>query len=183
MEPFQTAERIKKLKIEPINDKLFRFIASLEDISYCDTGQEFIHKLSIDGTISLPDLVIQTAEPFASHQPYPQCSASLDPVRRLVGLTIGPGFRARVQNIMGRTSGCTHFTSLALDLAGAHTLTLFLRMRQQVSFDTRNGPEGAWTRVGLSIEPKLENACIALTTESPVIKRAKVPLAPKNGSN
>lgn len=177
MDPFRTAERVKKLKIEPVDDTLVHFRSSLEDTSYSGAGEEIIHSLSIEGTISLPDLVIRTVEPRASHQPYLQCSASLDPVRKLVGITIGPGFRAHVQNLMRGTSGCTHFLSLSLDLAASHTLSLFLRMRKKASFESRNGTEGTWTKVGLSLEPRLENACIALTSESAVIQRAKNNLA------
>jgi hypothetical protein len=173
MDSARTAERVKKLRIEPVDDSLLRFYASLDDASHDDTGDERIHSLSIEGTISLPDLVIRTIEPHAHHQPYEACAKSLDPVRKLVGLRIGPGFRARVLSTLGGTSGCTHFLTLVLDLAASHTLSLFLRMRSKVRFDTRNDPDGAWIGTGLAIEPRLENACIALTSDSPVIKIAK----------
>lgn len=173
MDSVRTAERVKKLRIEPVDDSLLRFRASLDDVSHDDTGDEMIHSLSIEGTISLPDLVIRTIEPYARQQPYQVCAKSLDPVRKLVGLRIGPGFRAHVLSALGGTSGCTHFLTLVLDLAASHTLSLFLRMRAKVRFDSRNDPDGAWIGTGLAIEPRLENACIALTSESPVIKTAK----------
>ena len=173
MDPVRTAERVKKLRIEPIDDALVRFVASLDDVSHEDTRDEVIHSLSIEGTISLPDLVIQSIEPHAHHQPYQECAKSLDPVRRLVGARIGPGFRAYALGILGRTSGCTHFLTLVLDLAASHTLSMFLRMRAKARFDARNSPDSAWIGIGLAIEPRLENACIALTSNSPVIKNAK----------
>ena len=173
MTPSRTAERVKKLKIEPVDDTLMRFRASLEDTSQDGAGDEIIHSLSIEGTISLPDLVIRTIEPHASYHPYRECGASLAPVRKMVGITIGPGFRANVQDLMGGASGCTHFLSLALDLAASHTLSLFLRMRDSAAFASRNDPGNAWIGVGLALEPRLENACIALTSLSPVITRAK----------
>ena len=169
----RTAERVKKLRIEPVDDSLIRFHASLDDVSHHDNGDEVIHSLAIEGTISLPDLVIRTIEPLANHHPYLECAPSLDPVRSLVGLRIGPGFRAHVLNTMGGTKGCTHFLTLVLDLAASHTLSVFLRMRSKVRFDTRNDPDGAWIGTGLEIEPRLENACIALTSDSRVIKFAK----------
>jgi hypothetical protein len=173
MDSVRTAERVKKLRIEPVDDSLLRFHASLDDVSHDDTGDEVIHSLSIEGTISLPDLVIRAIEPRAHHQPYQECAKSLDPVRQLVGAHIGPGFRAHVLSILGRTNGCTHFLTLVLDLAASHTLSLFLRMRAKVPFDSRNRHDGVWTGIGLAIEPRLENACIALTSDSPVIEKAK----------
>jgi Protein of unknown function (DUF2889) len=173
MTPSRTAERVKKLKIEPVDDTLLRFRASLEDTSQDGAGGEIIHSLSIEGTISLPDLVIRSIEPHASHHPYAACGASLAPVRKMVGIAIGPGFRAKVQDLMGGTSGCSHFLALAIDLSASHTLSLFLRMRDTAAFSSRNDPDNAWIGAGLKLEPRLENACIALTSASPVIIHAK----------
>ena len=173
MDTTRTGERVKRLRIEPIDDSLVRFHASLEDVSHHADGDEVIHSLSIEGTISLPDLVVRTIEPHAHHHPYLECAPSLEPVRSLVGLRIGPGFRAHVLNTMGSTKGCTHFLTLVLDLAASHTLSVFLRMRSTVRFDSRNDPDGAWISAGLAIAPRLENACIALTSDSRVIKVAK----------
>ena len=169
----RTAERIKKLRIEPVDATLVRFHASLDDISHGDTPDEVIHSLSIEGTISLPDLMIRTIEPRADHQPYGECARSLDPVRQLAGICIGPGFRENVLLRLGRTKGCTHFLTLVLDLAASHTLSLFLRMRAEVAFNVRTNRDGSWIGTGLKIEPRLENACIALRSDSPVIEKGK----------
>jgi len=169
------AERVKRLHIERQSDTLVGFRASLEDRSEDPDGGELIHSLTLQGTISLPDLVIRSIEPHSVHQPYEECLASLEPARQLVGLKIGPGFRAKVQELMGRTRGCTHFLSLVLDLAAAHTLTTFLRMREQALSSERNAPNSKWMKVGLSVEPRLENACIALTSDSRIIRQAKQP--------
>ena len=182
MDPVRTAERVKRLQIEPIDDSLVRFRASLDDVSHLASQDEVIHSLVIEGTISLPDLIIRSIEPHARHQPYANCSASLDPVRKLVGLHIGPGFRAQALDMLGRTKGCTHFLTLVLDLA-ASTLSLFLRMRSKVHVDTRNDPDGTWIAAGLAIEPRLENACIALTSDSPGIRNAKGKAAERQASD
>lgn len=173
MDRDRSAERVKRLKVEPVNDSLLRFHASLVDTAYDANGDELIHSLSIDGTISVPELEILTAEPYVVQQPHPECTKSLDPVRNLVGCRIGPGYRSKVQGILGGTSGCSHFLTLAFDLGASHTLSLFLRMRSQGQFENRNAPEGFWIRNGLKIEPRLENACIALTSDSTTIANAK----------
>ncbi|OYU47353.1 MAG: hypothetical protein CFE31_16375 [Rhizobiales bacterium PAR1] len=173
MEGLGSVERVKKLRIEPVNAGLVRFFASLEDIHAAPAGPELIHSLSIEGTISLPELEILSIEPKANYQPFAQCSATVEPVRRLVGTRINAGFREAVLTAMGRTRGCTHFLALAMDVAASHTLTLFLRMRGSVPFEGRGQPEGAWIGTGLGFEPRLENACMGLRSESPVIVNAK----------
>lgn len=174
MDSNRIAERMKKLRIEPIDGAHVRFRASLDDTSYDDHGEDLIHSLAIEGTISLPDLVIETIEPRAYRQPHDGCVNSLDAVRRLAGTRIGRGFRAKVLDTMGRTKGCTHFLSLALDLGASHTLSLFLRMRAKLPFEDRHG-EGAvrWIATGLVIEPQLEDACIALAGDAPLMREAK----------
>jgi hypothetical protein len=169
------ARRSKWLDVEPIDDRHVRFVLGLQDVSPGDGGEELIHSLQITGVLSLPDLTIVEIEPEAVYHPYPECGASLEPVRQMAGTRIGPGFRQRVIDLMGRTRGCTHFMALMLDLSAAHTLTTFMRMRQRVPYASRRLPAGDWMRVGLELVPELENACIALRTESPIIRDARKP--------
>ncbi len=171
----RTAKRSKSLEIEPAGQGRVRFKLGLEDKSHSDEGDELIHVLEIEGEISLPDLKVLWIEPRSMHQPYPECGASLEPVRRIAGVRIGPGFRARVLEVMGRERGCTHFLTLVLDLSAAHTLSLFLRMRERAAFASRNEPGNEWMRAGLELEPRLENACIALRSDSSIIRDAKAP--------
>ena len=169
----RSAKRTKSLDIVPLDEDRARFELTLEDRSFDDTGGELIHSLEIKGLISLPELEILEIEPKAFHQPYAECGASLEPVRKMVGARIGAGFRARVFETMGRTLGCTHFMTLLLDLTSAHTLSTFLRMRARVPMPQRETPTGNWLRIGLEIEPRLENACTALSTQSPIIRDAR----------
>jgi len=169
----RTARRKKWLEVEPIDPTRFRFLMGLEDTSSSEEGVEVIHTLEIKGVLSIPDLEILEIEPRAIFHPYPECGASLEPVRQMVGAKIGRGFRARVLDLMGRTRGCTHFMSLMLDLTAAHTLTTFLRMRERASYARRSDPANEWLRVGLELVPELENACIALNEDSPVIQSAR----------
>jgi hypothetical protein len=173
MDKTRTAKRSKSLEVEPLDGGLLAFRLRLDDTSQSPEGPELIHSLGLDGVLSLPELEIKSITATAYKHPYPECAASIAPVQQLVGARIGPGFRDRVLTAMGRTRGCTHFLTLALDLAAAHTLSVFLRMRSQVPFEARDGITDAWMRKGLEIEPRLENACIALRSESGVIRRAK----------
>lgn len=168
----RTAKRSKSLDVGLVDAGRAWFKLELEDRSAGPGGGELIHKLEIEGELSLPQLEILRIEPRTLHQPYAECGASLDPVRQMVGARVGPGFRARVLELMGRELGCTHYLTLMLDLGAAHTLSLFLRMRERASYAGRREPGSAWLRAGLAIEPKLEGACIALRRGSPVMAAA-----------
>ena len=173
MGPERCAEREKKLRIEPVDDSRVCFHASLIDTSIDEAGNELIHSLRLSGVVSLPDLIIREIDAESVHQPYTACLESVAPMEGLVGLTIGPGYRSKVMALLGGVKCCSHFLTLALDLAATHTLITFLRMRAKIAFEGRHSPDGAWIGTGLKMEPRLENACIALTSESPVIVNAK----------
>jgi len=166
-------ERVKRLGIDPVSPSLVTFRASLEDILTSPEGQEVVHSLLLEGTLSIPDLVIMTIEPRTIVQPYAECAASLAPMQRLVGQSISSGFNSRVRDLLGGTAGCSHFMELALDLSASHTLSLFLRIRDHVKREDDAAGGALRTRVALMLEPRLENACIALTSESSQIRHAR----------
>lgn len=167
------ARRTKSLDIEQVSPELISFHLGLEDLGFTPEGEEVIHALVIDGTLSLPALEIMSIEPRAVHHPYPECAPSLEPVRQMIGTRIGAGFRARVVEVMGREKGCTHFMTLLMDLSAAHTLSVFLRMRRTARYSDRDKTGGGWMEAGLRVEPRLENACVALRSDSPVMKRVR----------
>lgn len=171
----RTAKRTKSLDVGLIDPGRAWFKLELEDRATSPGADELIHKLEIEGELSLPQLEILSIEPRTLHQPYPECGASLEPVRQMAGTRIGPGFRARVLELMGRQLGCTHYLTLMLDLGAAHTLSLFLRMRERALYSERNEPGSAWLRAGLAIEPKLQGACIALRAGSAAIAATSAP--------
>lgn len=174
MDKHRRARRAKSLDVEPRENGV-AFMLRLDDTSHSPEGDELIHSLGLEGELSFPELEIKSIKAHAYKHPYPECAASLAPIQQLVGARIGPGFRDTILKAMGRTRGCTHFLTLALDLAAAHTLSVFLQMRSRAPFESRNDSEDVWMRTGLEIEPRLENACIALRTGSPVIQRARAP--------
>ncbi len=171
------ADRAKTLKVEPLNERLVRFVSSLTDTFRSRRGDDIIHNLVVEGTLSLPDLVIQSINAHAIEQPFESCAASVVPMESLVGVRIGPGFRTEVLERIGGVKGCSHFLSLVLDLAALHTLTTYLQMEVEAPRSGIGADDGRWMAVGLRVEPRLVNACVGLTSESPVIVSAKRHLA------
>ena len=171
MNPDRHVERTKRLRIEPVSNDLVRYYTSLEDRGHTPDGTEVIHSLVMEGTISLPDLTIQSLQASATRQPYRECAASVEPLQRIVGMRIGAGFRARVTELIGGNAGCSHFLALVLDLAASHTLSTYLRMRDRTDLAHSDDDDSNWTAVALTVEPRLENACIALATgKRPIVQ-------------
>ena len=173
------ADREQKLRIEPIDETQVRFVSTLTDTFRTPHGDDLIHALKLEGILSLPDLVIRSIHASSSEQPFESCAGSLAPMAKLAGLKIGPGYRNRVMELIGGTKGCSHFLTMALDLAGSHTLTTYLQMESQVPRREVGVQDGRWIAVGLDIEPRLENACIGLRAETPMMQSARSHRTPR----
>ncbi len=173
------ADREQRLRIEPIDESRVRFVSTLTDTFRTPHGDDLIHALKLEGILSLPDLVIQSIRASSSEQPFESCAGSLAPMEKLAGLRIGPGYRNRVMELIGGTRGCSHFLTMALDLAGSHTLATYLQMESRVPRRAAGVQDGRWIAVGLDIEPRLENACIGLRSESPMMQAAQSHRTPR----
>ncbi|HJQ57044.1 MAG TPA: DUF2889 domain-containing protein [Vineibacter sp.] len=72
---------------------------------------EYVHnmwiRLTVDG-----DMMIHDVEAVIDNSPYRICPAITPNFKRLVGLTIGAGFRKRARVRVGGTQGCTHIVEL-----------------------------------------------------------------------
>jgi len=166
--------RSKTLSTRRAGPDRFSFESALEDVS--STGpdgdwREIVHRIAIRGSVLLPDLRLDGVEAVTEVMPYDLCPAAAAAVGGLHGLRIGPGYRRAVLDLMGGTAGCTHFLTLALELAQLHTLVLHQQMREAVPRVQRVDP--AWMRAGLAIEPRLIGACATLRADSPVILAAR----------
>jgi len=173
MHPNRSVQRSKSLRVDPLDAQTVRFTATLEDHSEGPEGREVIHSLVLEGTISIPDLVIRSVAARALQQPYRECAASVEPMAQLVGLKIGRGFTQKVLDLLGGVRGCSHFLALVMDLSAAHTLTTYLRLRDRVALATSDDDDSDWTRVALQLEPRLENACIGLQADWRPMRNAR----------
>ena len=163
-------KRSKSIELEPIESGRMQFVSTLVDLA-CLSGvtdqperTDHIHDIAIRGSVSVDTMDLFDVRPSARVLPYGECSLAMAAVGRLSGLTLGPGYRQAVIDIMGRTRGCSHFMTLALELAQIQTLVIYAKLRARLPHGDRSDPE--WLRSA----PFLENACFALRTESPVMK-------------
>ena len=82
---------------------------------------ESLHSMGLRITIDRT-LTIVAAEAATDAMPYVgYCDQITPDYKKLIGLTIRPGFSGRVKELLGGTSGCTHIT----DLVGIVATTAF----------------------------------------------------------
>ena len=70
-----------------------------------------IHHMWLRLTVDL-DLKIHDAEAVTDDGPYEMCGSIAVNFKRLIGLTIGPGWRKAIAENVGGVQGCTHLVEL-----------------------------------------------------------------------
>jgi len=72
-------------------------------------------RLTVDDGFTIHD--VQTG---ALNVPFDECHrATAEPMRKLVGLTMGPGWRKAIEGAIGGVAGCTHLRELVFNAATA----------------------------------------------------------------
>ena len=96
--------------------------------------------------------------------PYGECLRGEDPMQRIVGHTMGPGWRQTIERELGGIKGCTHLRELLFNLATAAYQTVFpWRDRER---ETAGVPAAA-----LEQPPYHLGRCIARDFDGPVVKK------------
>ena len=119
---------------------------------------EPIHKMVVRLTVD-EDLLVQNAEAFTAASPYLTCSDANSNVPNLAGLQIGPGWRAGVKKVMGRTLGCTHIRDLIM---GPIALTAYQSIIPWRNRKTQQPPGD---------NPAILGTCHAYATDGPIVER------------
>jgi hypothetical protein len=80
---------------------------------------EAMHDMKI-GFLIDRDYTIRDVQARMRAAPWPDCPASADRYSQLIGLRIGPGFRRKVQELVGGENGCTHLTDLITQVGNTY---------------------------------------------------------------
>ena len=112
---------------------------------------EPVHHMEVRITFN-EELEIVAAEAATLAGPYALCPSATKVFDRLVGLTIGPGWNARVRKAIGGVEGCTHITELMGPVATVAYQTLFSERARQ------RREQGTVPEEGTSLP--LANTCI-----------------------
>jgi len=80
---------------------------------------EPVHLLRVRLTVD-DSLTIRAVQSGAEKAPFAECQlAAAEPMQKLVGLTMGPGWRKAIDGAIGGTGGCTHLRELVFNAATA----------------------------------------------------------------
>ena len=80
---------------------------------------EPVHLLRVRLTLD-DNLTIRAVQTAAVNAPFQECQAPAgEPMQKLVGLTMGPGWRRMIEGAIGGVAGCTHLRELVFNAATA----------------------------------------------------------------
>jgi len=83
-----------------------------------------VHGLSIRLTID-EGMVIREIATSMDFTPFGECLRGEDPMRGMVGVKLGPGWRQAIEKALGGIRGCTHLRELLFNMATAAYQTVF----------------------------------------------------------
>lgn len=160
-------------------DGLFDIEGHLTDVKSYAVPNEFrgtiepgepIHDMWLRLTVD-EDFHVVAVEAVTDAGPFEVCPAITPNFGRLVGLTIGPGWRRKVQERLGGAEGCTHLVELLGPLATTAYQTMFgERSRRRREAEAR-GETVRENPAEAGRKPRLLNTCHAFAETGPVVKR------------
>ena len=96
--------------------------------------------------------------------PFGECASGEDPMQRMVGVTMGPGWRQAIERELGGIKGCTHLRELLFNLATAAYQAVF-PYRERQRHESGGKPEE------VKEPPYHLGRCIAWDSDGPVVAR------------
>ena len=82
-----------------------------------------LHHLLIRASIDTDMVVREIAVAMEAH-PHAPCPQAMASMQRMVGCTMGPGWRRAIEQHLGKVQGCTHLRELLYNMATAAYQTL-----------------------------------------------------------
>jgi hypothetical protein len=82
-----------------------------------------IHGMLIRVTVD-DSFTIREVATAMEHTPFNECQQGVDPMQRMVGATMGPGWRQAIEKALGGIRGCTHLRELLFNMATAAYQTI-----------------------------------------------------------
>lgn len=125
---------------------------------------EPVHDMWLRITID-DDLVIREAVAVTDKGPYSICGDIAPTYDKLIGLTIGPGFKRKALERLGGVHGCTHMTELISTLGTVSYQTAYASRRR-----AREDHGLPVETASASSRPRHINSCHAMASDGPVVR-------------
>ena len=123
---------------------------------------EAIHHMRIRVTVD-DSLTIRQIATAMDSAPFSECQAAADPMTKLVGVTLGAGWRKAIDGAIGGVAGCTHLRELLFNVATAAFQTIPVYRSQQ--------KEAEGQRPDADAPPYYLDKCMSWDTAGPVVQR------------
>ena len=116
-------------------------------------------RVTVDDAMKISDIAVRM--PAA---PFPECQQAKPPMSRLIGHTLGRGWRKAIEHALGGTQGCAHLRELLFNMATAayQTIPHYRNHLRRLS----GAPEPVLKR-----PPPHLGQCLAWDFDGPVVKR------------
>jgi hypothetical protein len=118
---------------------------------------EPVHEMRVRLTVD-DGLVIRAVAVVTEHGPHTLCGDIAPAFQALVGVAIGPGFRAEVRKRVGGVKGCTHIVEMLGPIATTAWQTI-VPLRERLSGERPKS------------RPAVIDTCHALAADGPVVAR------------
>ena len=126
---------------------------------------EPVHLLRVRLTVD-DHFTIRAVQTAAIHTPFGECQSAADaPMQKLVGLTMGPGWRKAIDGSIGGVGGCTHLRELVFNAATA-AFQMIPHYRA-----TQGGGKDELAGANASKPPFYMGQCMTWAFEGPVVLR------------
>jgi hypothetical protein len=125
---------------------------------------EPIHDMGIRVTLD-DSLTIKDIATRVDSAPFGVCSKASDPMRAMIGVTIGRGWRKAIEQTLGGVKGCTHLRDLLLNLAtpAFQTIPAYWENRQRLA--------GVPQPIHLEQPPHYIGKCMTWAFDGPTVKQ------------
>jgi hypothetical protein len=125
---------------------------------------EPVHEMWIRLTLD-DELVIRDVEAAMDHNPFPTCPAVTPNFARLKGLSIKPGFHAKLRDLLGGVEGCTHLVEMMGPVATTAFQTIY-PYRERLRKERGDPPSRA-----AGARPRLLDTCHSFSSQGPIVKQ------------
>lgn len=116
-------------------------------------------RVTVDDAMTIRDIVTaMDSSPFA------ECQGAVDPMRKLIGVTMGAGWRKAIEGAIGGVAGCTHLRELLFNVATAAFQTIPVHRAQQ-RIARGEAPDAD------APPPPYVGKCLSWSLEGPVVQR------------
>ncbi|WP_419905938.1 DUF2889 domain-containing protein [Kiloniella sp.] len=130
---------------------------------------EALHDMSIRLTVDL-DFIVQDIEASIDESPYGICPSITPNFKKIIGLKVGPGWRAAVRRAVGGTEGCTHLVEMLGAMATVTFQTLYPAMIKRQEERAKQKSIDGETSAKERKRPGIIDTCHAYSSEGEIVR-------------